>query len=266
MLRAELRARAVQNRLRDQTVITCRVRGVLLDIEGTTSSIAFVHDVMFPFVRQHLQAYVAQRWQTAELQAALEHVARDAGAPSWAAWMATQSASDPQAALIAHIHALMDRDVKATGLKQLQGLIWDSGFRSGALQADVYADVLPAIAAWRQRGIDVRIYSSGSVAAQRLFFGHVAGQGNCLSLFSGHYDTTIGSKREAASYSRIADDWGLQPKQILFVSDLAAELDAALAAGLQVVASVRPGNAALPDLRNWPTLNSFAELALELDP
>jgi enolase-phosphatase E1 len=145
-------------------------------------------------------------------------------------------------------------------------LIWESGFRTGALQAHVYPDVLPAITAWRHRGIDVRIYSSGSIAAQRLFFGHVAGHGDCLPLFSGHYDTTSGSKRESASYTRIARDWGLPPQQLLFVSDIAAELDAALAAGLQVVASIRPGNAALPETRTWPSIDSFAQLELDLDP
>lgn len=242
------------------------VRGVLLDIEGTTSSISFVHDVMFPYVRKHLAEYLDQHWASAELDKVRDQLAKDDGAESWQAWLRRQGASEAEGRRLAEqqVLKLMDSDVKATGLKTLQGLIWDSGFRSGALRSHVYDDVLPAIRKWREQGIDVRIYSSGSIAAQKLFFGHVDGHGNCLQLFSGHYDTTIGSKREAASYSRIADDWGLAPGEIVFISDLAAELEAASAAGLKAVASIRPGNAPLPESAPWPRIGSFAELQLSL--
>jgi enolase-phosphatase E1 len=239
------------------------VRGVLLDIEGTTSSISFVHDVMFPYVRQHLAQYLDRHWSDSGLDQVRQQLARDDGADDWQAWLERQQAEPAQGRSLAEqqVLKLMDGDVKATGLKTLQGLIWDSGFRSGALKSHVYPDVLPAIALWREQGIDVRIYSSGSIAAQRLFFGHVDGHGDCLHLFSGHYDTTIGNKREAASYARIAADWGLEPAEIVFVSDLAAELEAASAAGLQAVASIRPGNASLPAAAPWPRIESFAELA-----
>lgn len=240
------------------------IRGVLLDIEGTTSSISFVHDVMFPYVREHLAEYLDRHWQTPELDTVRDQLAKDDGAASWPAWLERHEASEAQGRERAEkqILSLMDADVKATGLKTLQGLIWDSGFRSGALKSHVYNDVLPAITAWRGQGIDVRIYSSGSIAAQRLFFGHIDGRGDCLHLFSGHYDTTIGSKREAASYARIAADWGLAPAEIVFLSDLAAELDAAAQAGLQAIASLRPGNAPLPEPAPWPQVRSFAELKL----
>lgn len=240
------------------------VRGVLLDIEGTTSSISFVHDVMFPYVREHLAQYLDQHWASPELDKVREQLAKDDGAESWQAWLERQGADPAEGRSLAkkQVLKLMDGDVKATGLKTLQGLIWDSGFRSGALRSHVYDDVLPAIRNWRERGIDVRIYSSGSIAAQKLFFGHVDGHGDCLQLFSGHYDTTIGSKREAASYTRIADDWGFAPGEIVFISDLAAELEAASAAGLQAVASLRPGNAPLPESAPWPRIESFAELSL----
>jgi enolase-phosphatase E1 len=238
-------------------------RGILLDIEGTTSSISFVHDVMFPYVRQHLSDYLERHWDSREMDTVRSQIARDDGCGNWDIWLQRQHIEESKArqAAEAQVLRLMDGDVKATGLKTLQGLIWENGFRSGELKSHVYDDVLPAVEAWRARGWDVRIYSSGSVAAQRLFFGHVVGRGDCLKLFSGYYDTTIGSKREAASYLRIAQDWGLPPGDILFISDLEAELAAAAAAGLQVAASVRPGNAPLSDAAPWPRLTSFADVA-----
>ena len=237
-------------------------RGILLDIEGTTSSISFVHDVMFPYVREHLSNYLLCNWSNPELDTVRSQIARDDGCGSWEIWLQRQHIPENQApqALESQVLKLMDGDVKATGLKTLQGLIWESGFRSGELQSHVYDDVLPAIEAWRARGLDVRIYSSGSVVAQRLFFGHVAGRGDCLGLFSGYYDTTIGSKREPASYVRLAEDWGLAPGEILFVSDLEPELAAASAAGVQVVASIRAGNAPLSSSAPWPRAASFAEI------
>ena len=234
-----------------------RLRGILLDIEGTTSSIAFVHEVMFPYVLQHLETYLAHEFDAPQVQAACAQIARDAGQADLESW-ARASGQSLRATIAAEVRRLMAGDAKATGLKALQGLIWQQGFDSGQLQADVFPDVLPAIAAWRQQGLDVRIYSSGSIAAQRLFFGHVRGAGDCLSLFSGHYDTTSGGKKESDSYRRIAADWGLDPSEILFISDVADELLAARAAGCRVLVSVRPGNAALPPDLDIPQIDSFA--------
>lgn len=149
------------------------LRGILLDIEGTTSSISFVYDVMFPFVRRELEAYLTNHWGEPELTAACEAIARDAG---------NTSLSASRDSIQAEVIRLMDGDVKTTGLKQLQGLIWDAGFKSGEMKAHVYDDVPPAIAAWNSAGLDVRIYSSGSVQAQKLFFGHTIA-GNLLPLF-----------------------------------------------------------------------------------
>ncbi len=249
---------------------TAAVRGILLDIEGTTSSISFVHDVMFPYVLQRLDGFVQQQWDRADVQAACQQLAADAGHTSLDQWCSTQAAGQSggdtrqraQRLVIEEVRSLMSSDIKATGLKALQGLIWHDGFHSGELQAHVYADVLPAIRAWRAAGIDVRIYSSGSIAAQKLFFGHIDGHGDCLTLFSGHYDTTIGGKKERESYVRIAADWGLNPAQILFISDIAAELQAAADAGLQTRASVRPGNAALPDDCSALQIDSFDQVAI----
>ena len=243
--------------------IELTVRGVLLDIEGTTSSISFVHDVMFPFVRERLENFLATHATRADVTAACDQIARDAGHESLHAW--TTSAGDSERKLvIAEVHRLMDGDVKATGLKALQGLIWADGFHEGQLRSHVYPEVISQIQLWRSSGLDVRIYSSGSIAAQKLFFGHVDGIGDCLDLFSGHYDTTIGSKKESASYQRIAEAWGMRPAEMVFVSDIADELKAAETAGLQVVASIRPGNAPLPADSKFRCVDSFAKLNLSL--
>lgn len=228
-------------------------RGILLDIEGTTSSISFVYDVMFPFVRRELNGYLRDHWGESELAAACDAIARDAGNPSLAA--------SPEQ-VKAEVVRLMDGDVKATGLKQLQGLIWDAGFKSGEMKAHVYDDVPPAIAAWNQAGLDVRIYSSGSVQAQKLFFGHTI-DGNLLPQFRGHYDTTTGPKREAPSYTAIAAAFALPPGEILFLSDVPAELDAAKQAGLQTGLVLRGGNAPVKPDHGHPELRSFAEVRIE---
>ncbi len=242
--------------------IDLSARGVLLDIEGTTSSISFVHDVMFPFVRERLDNFLAAHSKRPDVVVACEQIARDAGHDSLAAW--SKVANDSETQLVAaEVHRLMDGDVKATGLKALQGLIWADGFHEGQLRSHVYPEVVPQIRAWRESGLDVRIYSSGSIAAQKLFFGHVDGIGNCLELFSGHYDTTIGSKKESSSYQRIAGEWGLVPAEIVFVSDIEGELAAASAAGLQVVASVRPGNAPLTNESNFDCVDSFERLRIK---
>lgn len=222
-------------------------RGILLDIEGTTSSVSFVYDVMFPYVRKHLTFEVFANWMEPAYGDAFDAIARDAGHASLDDWLKQRrlTRDNPLRAaelVCQEVMRLMDADVKSTGLKHLQGLIWESGFESGELKAHVYDDVPPALAAWNATGKDVRIYSSGSVQAQKLFFGHSIA-GNLLPHFRGHYDTTTGPKREAESYRKIASDFGMPPQDILFLSDVVAELDAAQAAGMRTVLVVRPGNA-----------------------
>ena len=231
-------------------------RGILLDIEGTTSSISFVYDEMFPFVRRELDRFLSEHWSREDVQAAAEQIAKDAGASSLSTWTAQ---SDARQAVSNEVIRLMDDDVKATGLKQLQGLIWDSGFRSGELQAHLYPDVSPALEHWRQAGIDVRIYSSGSVKAQKLFFGHTI-VGDLLSQFNGHYDTQVGSKREAESYRQIAAEFACPASEILFVSDVPAELDAASSVGMQTRLCCRPGNAEVDASVEHVRITSFAQL------
>ncbi|WP_109809476.1 acireductone synthase [Sphingosinithalassobacter portus] len=193
-------------------------KAILLDIEGTTSSIAFVADVLFPYAREHLPAYVAAN--------------PDAVAPI----LAQVPGDDPVATLIGWI----DADAKETPLKTLQGMIWDAGYRDGTLKGHVYPDTPGALRRWNEAGIPVHIYSSGSIAAQKLIFGF-SEAGDLTPLLSGYFDTTTGPKREAASYAKIADALGLPPGEILFVSDMQPEIDAAKAAGLQALLIDREG-------------------------
>lgn len=236
------------------------VSGVLLDIEGTTSSISFVYDVMFPYVRRELDAYLQEHWQSDDCQAACEQIARDAGTHSLADFAGEDAiGAETSLAIRNEVIRLMDDDVKATGLKQLQGLIWDKGFTSGEMLAHVYEDVPGALLRWNANGLDVRIYSSGSIAAQKLFFGH-SEYGDLLPQFKGHYDTTTGNKKEQASYAAIAGEFDLPPAEILFLSDVTAELDAARAAGMQTCLCVRPGNKEVSPDHGHPAASNFAHL------
>jgi len=244
------------------------IRGILLDIEGTTSSVSFVYDAMFPYVRKHLTFEVLTNWEEPTYIAACEAIARDAGHDSLASWFQSHRLrrDNPLRAadvVCREVIRQMDADLKATGLKQLQGLIWQTGFESGELEAHVYDDVPPALEAWNAVGKDVRIYSSGSIQAQRLFFGHTI-VGNLLGHFRGHYDTTTGPKKEAESYRKIAADFGLPAGKVLFLSDIVAELDAARDAGLGTALVVRPGNAAGQTSSGPPhaEVTSFAQLEL----
>jgi enolase-phosphatase E1 len=243
-------------------------RGILLDIEGTTSSISFVYDVMFPYVRKHLTFEVFANWLEPEYIEAFHAIARDAGHHSLDAWLASHGLTRDKPVRAAEVVCkevtrLMDIDAKATGLKQLQGLIWKSGFESGELKAHVYEDVPPALAVWNAAGKNVRIYSSGSVQAQKLFFGHTIA-GDLLPHFRGHYDTTTGPKREAESYRKIAADYKLPPSGILFLSDVVAELDAARDTGMSTALCVRPNVPPNQTSRSEPhaEIASFAHIEI----
>ncbi len=214
-------------------------RGILLDIEGTTSSVKYVYEVLFPFARTHLEEYLCRRWDDPALARARDQIGLDA---------ATTFPADLQsglAPLCREVNRLMDGDVKATGLKELQGLIWQEGYDAGTLTSHVYPDVAVALRRWAAQGLDVRIYSSGSVGAQKVFFAHTDA-GDLLPLLRGHYDTKIGAKRDAASYRKIVADMRLSSGEVLFLSDVTAELDAAAEAGLRTGLVVRPGNTAAP--------------------
>ena len=238
-----------------------RGRLVLLDIEGTCSTLAFVHEVMFPYAAQHLAAFLAAHAREPAVAAALERVAQDGGHASVAA-LAAATGQSPEAAVRGEIARQMAADLKVKGLKDVQGMIWRDGFLSGEMRAVVFPDVPEAIARWRQAGLDVAIYSSGSVAAQKLFFAHTTA-GDLTPQLGGYYDAEVGGKKEAASYRAIAAARDTPPAQILFVSDVALELDAARAAGCATALAMRPGNAPVAAGHGHPEATSFAQLDVE---
>jgi enolase-phosphatase E1 len=221
------------------------VRAILLDIEGTTTPIAFVTKRLFPYARTHLTSYLnSHRAACADVIDRLRaerHQEADESPPSWSD--ASEAARIRSA--IEYVDWLMDRDRKSPALKELQGRIWKDGYRSGELIGEVFPDVPVALGRWHQLGIPVGIFSSGSVLAQRLLFRH-SSFGDLTSFLRWHFDTAVGAKGESESYTRIASTVGEAPEHILFVSDIVRELDAARAAGMQTMLSERPGNAQPP--------------------
>ena len=156
----------------------------------------------------------------------------------------------------AYVDWLMDRDRKSPGLKLLQGLIWERGYQAGELRGEVYPDVAPAIRRWRDAGIVVAIYSSGSELAQRLLFESTPA-GDLTPLLSGFFDTAVGAKTSVDSYTHIAQRLGEPPNACLFISDVTSELNAARAAGFATVLSLRPGNVRQPDAAAWPAIHEL---------
>jgi enolase-phosphatase E1 len=231
-----------------------------MDVEGTTSSISFVHDVMFPFARNNVATFLESNWKSTDLEECLDQLAVDAGKTDRRSWLDGTSDEGQQNRVVEAVHGLMDGDAKVTGLKQLQGMIWKSGFESGELVSHVYPEVANCLRAWREAGLDLRIYSSGSIQAQKLFFAHTVA-GNLLPLLTAHYDTTSGGKKEAASYRTIAWEIDIEPKQVVFLSDIPAELDAAAESGMQTILSVRPGNTPVADSPHRK-IHSFESLAI----
>ena len=203
------------------------IRAIVTDIEGTTSSISFVKDVLFPYARERLPAFVETHADKPEVQHWLHETAKEAG---------LVSASRHE--LVTLLQRWIDEDRKATPLKALQGLLWEDGYRDGEYQAHVYADVAPKLREWKQRGLELYVYSSGSVTAQKLFFGFSAA-GDLTPLFSGFFDTECGPKRDANSYRSIAIAIGQPADGILFLSDVVEELDAARAAGMKTTLLAR---------------------------
>ena len=212
---------------------------VLLDIEGTTTSIAFVKDRLFPFAEAALDGFLAAHGGRPEVQAILAEVPGPDRAATLRGWMAA--------------------DAKVTPLKALQGLIWAEGYADGQIQGHLWPDVAAALRAWHAAGVRLAIYSSGSVAAQRDLFGH-SEAGDLTPLLDGFFDTRVGGKREPASYAAIARALGVVPDAVLFLSDIAEELDAAVAAGMRVCQLVRPADGTVASLRH-PAAADFPGVA-----
>lgn len=197
-------------------------RTILTDIEGTTSSIAFVKDVLFPYARRALPAFVRQHGSEPQVRKWLDSAALDIGGVS----------SDN--CIVEILQQWIDEDRKHTALKALQGMIWKAGYQQGAFHAHLYPDVVPQLEAWKQAGHRLAVYSSGSVPAQRLFFAHTEA-GDLTGLFCGFFDTEIGGKRDVSSYRNIVSALQTAAASVLFLSDVVEELDAAREAGLDTV-------------------------------
>ncbi len=224
-------------------------RAVLTDIEGTTSSISFVRDVLFPYARKHLPAFVETHADKPEVQHWLHEAARQAG-------LVPAGRNE----IVAMLQRWIDEDRKATPLKALQGMIWKDGYENGAYRAHMYPEVAGCLRRWRDDGLKLYVYSSGSVAAQKLFFRY-SEAGDLTSLFSGYFDTETGSKRETASYKQIAATIDIPPAEILFLSDVAAELDAAVEAGMKTTQLCRPPMTCDAEGAH-PCVSSFDEMVI----
>jgi enolase-phosphatase E1 len=217
------------------------IAGVVLDIEGTTTPVSFVSDVLFPYARERVGRYIASNIENSDVSETMqllraewsEDLQRGEPVPEWPA--ATRGAAS---AITHYLVWLMDRDRKSTALKTIQGRIWEAGFRDGTLRGEVFDDVPRAFSRWRNAGVGISIYSSGSALAQRLLFGHSVA-GDLTPCIAQYFDTTVGAKREASSYTRIASAIGQAPGRLLFISDVPEELDAADAVGFQTTLCVR---------------------------
>ncbi len=228
------------------------IEAIITDIEGTTSSISFVHEVLFPYAAEHLPAYLREHRSDEAVRLVLADTAALAALPE-----------DDTEALIAQLLSWIAEDRKVTPLKTLQGLIWEQGYRRGDYRAHVYADAADYIKRWHDAGLPLYVYSSGSVYAQKLFFAH-SEAGDLLNLFSGHFDTTTGAKQDSESYRRIAAAIGRPAEKLLFLSDIEAELDAARAAGMQTCWLLRDGSPEGISAANapHPIAHTFADIRL----
>jgi enolase-phosphatase E1 len=248
---------------------TTGIRAILLDIEGTTTPISFVHDVLFGFARSHLRDYLTQHTNSEDLLADLVML-REEHAASVARGEEPPPLEDeihPRAidSVVQYVGWLMDRDRKSSGLKSLQGKIWRQGYLDGLLRAPLFADVPPAFKRWHSAGINISIFSSGSTLAQELLFGHTE-TGDLAIFISNYFDTRIGKKTDVESYRRIAATLALSPPDVLFISDVVGELDAAREAGMKTLLAVRPGNSPLSAEVSHATIRSFDEIRAETSP
>jgi enolase-phosphatase E1 len=220
------------------------IKAILTDIEGTTSAVSFVFEVLFPYAAKHLPEFVRQNAERAEVAEQLQAVRQDSGEP----------AADVER-VIEILLSWIAEDRKATPLKALQGMVWEQGYQAGQLKGHVYPDAVEALKRWHREGYQLFVYSSGSIQAQRLIFG-CSDAGDLSPLFSGYFDTTSGPKREARSYQTITQAIGCLPEQILFLSDIVQELDAAQEAGMATCGLVRDGG----ELAGHPNVSSFAQI------
>ena len=241
--------------------MTPAARAILLDIEGTTTPVSFVTGVLFPYARRHLRSHLethAEAYESLLARVRDEHAADSSRSEAVPAWE-EEPRSARLAAVAAYAEWLMDRDRKSTALKELQGRIWEDGYRRGELEGDVFPDVRPALERWYEQHRPVGIFSSGSVLAQQLLFRHSVA-GDLTRLLRWYFDTRVGTKVDADSYHRIAAAAEIPAESFLFLSDVPNELAAARAAGMQVRLVVRPGNARVSADHGFEVIHSLDEV------
>jgi enolase-phosphatase E1 len=220
---------------------------ILLDIEGTIAPISFVKEVMFPYSKNKLEKFLKENKDKEEIKKIIEEVEKIEGKKL------------TLSEVIEILKRWIDEDKKITPLKDLQGYIWKEGFEKGELKAPIYEDAIKKIKEWKNKGYKIYIYSSGSVQAQKLFFSHT-NYGNILNMFDGHFDTKIGNKKDKNSYLKIAKEIGVEPKEIIFLSDDEKEIESSIEAGLKGIKVSRKGDK--PFIENYPyeQIKSFEEL------
>jgi len=240
------------------------VSHVLLDIEGTTCPVSFVSETLFPYAAEHLGSFLNKQQKDPKVQELLGEVEKawaedpDPEAQS----MRQQGLSGRMDDVLKYLHWLINKDRKLAPLKELQGMIWEIGYQSGKLQGPLFEDVPSALRKWHAAGVQLAVYSSGSVGAQKLIYGYSSG-GDLRAMFGHWFDTRVGSKRDQSSYIKIAGSLDVPSHQILFVSDSLAECEAAAASGMQVLLSIRPGNSEHA-VGRFERISSFQDL--ELNP
>lgn len=238
------------------------IHGVLLDIEGTTTPISFVHDVLFPYSRIHLREYLAKHWDAEEMREDI------AGLRAEHAVDVEQNLNPPPlvedteiGSVVAYVNWLIDRDRKSAALKNLQGKIWKEGYLTDRLKGELFEDVAPTLRIWRRLGLSINIFSSGSSLAQRLLFAHTQA-GDLTGLIDNYFDTKVGTKIAVESYRQIARALQTSADKVLFVSDVVQELDAANAAGMNTALCVRAGNSAQGGGERHRIVHSLEEIRI----
>lgn len=239
------------------------VQAILLDIEGTTTPVEFVYQVLFPFARRHVREFIDQHNQSEDLRAVIsalrvEHGAENPGhieSGRQLPWWDETSVESQLESVAEYVYWLMDQDRKSTALKTLQGQIWKGGYVNGQLRARVYPDVRPAFIRWQEQQRAIHIFSSGSILAQKLLFAHTT-DGDLTGYIGEYFDTTIGAKISAGSYRSISETISTASAEVLFVSDVSAELDAAQQAGMKTAICVRPGSEE-PENSTHPLVDTF---------
>ncbi|XP_010060587.2 probable bifunctional methylthioribulose-1-phosphate dehydratase/enolase-phosphatase E1 isoform X1 [Eucalyptus grandis] len=262
-IRTYVKAGALNSDNRTEPLPRC----VVLDIEGTTTPISFVTDVLFPYARDNVGRHLSATFETPEtrddiklLRSQVEDDLKQG--VQGAVPIPGDEAGKEQviAALVANVEAMIKADRKITALKQLQGHIWQTGFENNELEGVVFEDVPKALTNWHSLGIKVYIYSSGSRLAQRLIFGKT-NYGDLRKYLCGFFDTYVGNKKETRSYIEISESLGVdKPSDVLFLTDVYQEAVAAKDAGLKVLILIRPGNGPLPENHGFKTVSSFLEI------